>query len=340
LTFSPTALRITDELLFDRSRSVQERVTLAATLAYPDRNPSLTQLEERAASSRLSVIEAQNELERYEPIWTEEADGSFSLLSSRLVTYDRPSHYYDREPDNPRFKRPNRVVAIEPWADPDRARFVELPLDVVERLPRGHKNSALIRLLALFYAREQLRFGAIQKEDAFVARLLLGQAEKRYPDQYQRAIRRARDAMIEANVLSVADDTAEPAPIYTMPGATPGREPDLERFDPARTERLQEIELGGILFGDVLGSDAEAASARQLARQLGPAALLAISDDLRRDVPADQPYDLATILRALRRLSEQGYIETDFDTGQSKLVRTLRRSGTFETTFGNLVYYT
>lgn len=229
---------LTDAILLDPLMPVAMKLVLGATLAVPSRNPSLNRLATILPLNRAAIILAQRQLEDLE-----------------LALYDRPSEAWERHPTNPRFVRSNQVIHVHPSADPTQApgAYVKLPGHVAMRLPRGRKNAARFPLLALLYAREQLRRGAIQIEDDAAASLLGFRAPDRSPDA--RGVRRLREELLRAGVIRRAQRT-NPTSIYVMPGAT-HRPADAKTLDPSRTRRLRHLPVDVGAPIRVLANEAE-----------------------------------------------------------------------------------
>jgi len=260
-------LRITDKLLF-ANEELNAKNVLAATLGYPNRNPSLTQLAHATGLSRHTVQEVQKNLDKWTVrIVEEHADGS-ATAAFRVprARYDRPDQWYDREKNSPRFNRSNRLATAYLAYDPDHEDYASLPAAIVDRLPRKSKSASLLRMVALVYAREQLIRGAIQIEDEVIARRLdlweLRNGFMEGPGTSQ--VKTARHALIEAHILVVYDTDAHPFPIYVMPGATPQRPENPAEFQPEWTKRFQRAE-----WIDTFASDSQFDTILSLARILG-----------------------------------------------------------------------
>lgn len=293
MTFVP-ALILPDSVLFDRELSHAAKVILGATIAFPNRDPSVTQLQAATGLKRQTIVAAQRELDREQDVWFEDEHGELEPATWQLVTYNRPRRWYDRQPDNPRFNRSNRLVKIQDWANPHHrsndGRRVELPGELVARLPRGTKNAALTRLVAATYAREQLLRQAIQVEDQVVGRRL-----RCTPAQ----VRRIRERLIERGVL-VRYRKDSPCTIYAMPGATPGRPERPEQLDPSRTRRLHELVIGGC-FQSVYASAGEFSEAGRLINRLGDA-LATLAWISGTDFDPHETEEIGPLLDALKQL--------------------------------------
>ncbi len=201
--------RLTDVALFTHELSPAAKLVLGITLAIPERNPSVRQLEQWLPLSRRAIHNAQDELE---------ATG---------CRYDRPYSAADRNTFNPRFARSNRLASVPPvWEPVRRGNNVQpsvyLPGLVAETLPRERKYA----LLTLLYVREQIRRGAVQMPDP-VAAMRLGVTE--------RWVKEARRLLRERGVLKSAKRRYSP-PIFRVEGV---HVPE-KKFDPSMTpERFQ-----------------------------------------------------------------------------------------------------
>lgn len=228
------SLVTTDELLFS-DEPPHVRVVAAATFGYPKRNPSLVELAKMTGLKPHTVKDAQNQLEAWSRAGT--------TVIAPLAQYDKPENWYERNPDNPRFQRSNELTRVfRPDYDPDRAKYrIELPASVLAKLPRGQKNSAILRLVACAYAREQLRRGAIQIDDATLAEQLQLRVQREgFGEETNVAqVTRARETLLRRGVLVVHDADADP-PIYTMPGATPGKPENPDELAPEATKKLRQ----------------------------------------------------------------------------------------------------
>jgi hypothetical protein len=238
---------LTDHVLFHPRLSHAAKLVLAATLAYPNRDPSLTQLEAATGLGRLTIINAQNELER-----------------EQITGLDRPRHPWERHADKPRFQRTSKLAWIAPEADPlqraNRNKTVELPGEFAAQMPRGKKNSVLYPIVALALVREQLRRGAIQIEDDPLAALL-----RISPRQVQRI----RQDLRRSGLLDSARRD-RPCDVLTFPGAT-ARDPDPAALDPSRTRRLVPLQTAAFPAPVTLyASQPELAHAARRVARLGP----------------------------------------------------------------------
>jgi hypothetical protein len=313
----------TEAVLFHPRLSHPAKLALAASLTYPNRNPSLSQLEAATGLRRKTIIDAQNELEREE-----------------IARYDRPRHPWEREPGSHRFRRSNRLTWVAREADPYHAanakKKIELPGVIAALLPRGKNNAARFPLVALVYALEQLRRGAVQMEDEVAASLL--RLEKRQ-------VQRIRQEMRRLGLLVFVRREA-PADIFTFPGATvhdPGRILDAtrtRRFVPLHTACHPKATL-------LLASPAELAHANRTAARLGPhltavalAALLCRNfDAVYRDgdeaAPEPPPLTAADLFDALAAVEQDPPTVCDFDTCQeAHEVAAFDRWGTLSPTVG------
>ncbi|MGH2383396.1 MAG: hypothetical protein ACRDG7_19570 [Candidatus Limnocylindria bacterium] len=294
-------LRITDAALFELE--LDEALVLAATCGYPERNPSLTQLVESTGLKRNSVKAAQDKLEACMGRPYVEGQGARRLTGGELleqmkqadenvpppmgwhrarqaaplVIFDKPEHWYDREPDNPRYQRSNRITWIQPKYDPDHpgniGRMIELPASVLAKIPRGRGvNAPLLRLLALTYAREQLRRGAIQIEDRLLAdRFSIYEVDREtgyYEGLAVRQVERTREKLAQAGVIDLRDE-GDGLPVYVMPGGTPGSDKTPDDFDPARTKRIRPLGLEGDDGQEIVASDEQHAELHRHIRTLG-----------------------------------------------------------------------
>jgi hypothetical protein len=238
---------ITDAVLYHPHLSNAAKIVLAGSLAYPNRDPSFTQLEMTLPITRQHIGPAQRELE-----------------SAGIVRYARSEKRIGG--DGPRAKHRdenNRIVWVANEAEPQHPsndkRVVRVPSRVAARLPRGTKNASLYPLLALHYTGAQLRQLAIQVEDNAAA-WLLGASPKQ--------IARARKAFITAGVLLLAR-RVRPATIYTLPDATT-TEPNPNQVDPSKTRRLLDLKIGEDQPVRLYGSESELAEAARVANGLEP----------------------------------------------------------------------
>lgn len=268
-TWTPD-LVLADETLFDTFYSFEARLVLAVQLGYPNHNPSLEQIAAVAAMNRHTVLAAQAELETTFSVWTDNGDGIQHVGGYQLAALDRPSAGRDRRGSYPRFNRSTRVEKVARWADPrdpaNGGRWGSLPGAILERLPRGRKNNALIRLAALAYAREQLRAGAIQIGDDALAYLL---------GSTPRKIGSARRLLAEAGILRFVRRD-RPCNIYTMPGGTPGRPENPDALDPLRTRRLDHLHVGPHTLRVYASANELAEATRLIDTLTPPLALLAL----------------------------------------------------------------
>jgi hypothetical protein len=220
------------------------------------------------------------------------------VARSPRATYDRPDQWYDREKDSPRFNRSTRLTATNRAYDPDHEVYASLPGTILAKLPRGTGRSAsLLRLVALYYAREQLIRGAIQSEDEVVARRLgLWEIRNGWLEGPATAqVATPRNALLGPGILQVYDPGAHPCPIYVIPGATPQRPENPAEFQPEWTKRFQRAE-----WIDTFASDSQFEAILSLARILGGEekaedALYAAGFERGDDVEAE---DALTALRA------------------------------------------
>lgn len=324
-------LRITDAALFELE--LDEALVLAATCGYPNRNPSLTQLAATTGLHRASVKIGQDKLEACLGRPYVEGEGAKVLTGGELidqmrqmdanvpppvgwhrarqvaplVTFDKPEHFYDRQPDSPRYTRSNRITWIQPKYDPDHPRnvgkVVELPASVLAKIPRGRgvTNAPLLRLLALAYVREQLRRGASQVEDRLLADRFgiyeVDQDTGFYEGLAVRQVARTRDKLAQAAVIELHDD-GDGLPIYVMPDGTPGSDKTVDDFDPARTRRIRILGLDGDDGQEIVATDAQHAELSRRIRMLGHSRA---RTELRGLL---DPFDLLDAARLIDRLSQ------------------------------------
>lgn len=258
------ALKLTDEMLFDTTYSFEARAVLAATLGHQGKNPALNYTAEAIGLKRDAVIAAQRELEHQVSVWTDSDDGQdFAHVGTyQSVSFDRPKGAFERG-DSKRFLRTTRLDQVAPWArlylDGQPTHWTELPAGIAARLPKRRQNNSIVRLVALALAREQLRRGAIQIEDDALG-WLLGATE--------RQVRTVRELLLADDLLHF-ERREPPCDIYTMPGATPGRETNADELRPEWTRRLTEATIGPFTFQLYACPSELETIARQLDR-LGP----------------------------------------------------------------------
>ena len=294
---------LTDTILFHPHLGIAEKLVLGATLSHPNRNPSQPTLAKLLPIQKRDIQKAQHTLEGFE-----------------LARYDRPSFAWEREAHSPRFRHSNKLVWVAPEADPSRsgARSVTLPGEIARRLPAGNgkKNAKLFPLVALVYAREQLRRTIIHIEDEAVA-ALLGLSE--------RQVRRVREELRTLGLLKFSQ-RKPPCDAYTFPGATAGI--PAAQLDPAKTRRIRRLgtdaELGFDGYVPVYANEAEWETIAGRARRLGPlwtnyALTLAFGAELggRRE---EAPFRAASVLQSME---EAATAKADFWTGVDRTAPSL-----------------
>jgi hypothetical protein len=272
---STPPIKLTDRKLFSRELEQADKVVLGFTLGVRERDPSRRQLVKWAGLNEKTVRAAQNRLAAIKPIWRDDDDGGV-VLDGRgqpveqpwsLISLDRPSTAAERNINDPRYARSTRAYAVAATAEPGQNphRWTQLPGAVIDRIPRRGKNRALLLLVAVAYARLQLRHGAIQAPDEVVA-WQLG-VEKR-------KVRTARETLAKAGVI-VPFKKASPAWVWTMPGGTPGKPENPEALDTRRTPRLHTLQVYGSQYR-LFGSENELDEAARLLHSLGEWATTAL----------------------------------------------------------------
>jgi hypothetical protein len=166
------------------------------------------------------------------------------LEDNGIVKYDRPEHFYDRRnPDDPRFDRSNRIVAIHPLADPFRPEnqgaTASVPPKIIRQLPRARKNASIFPLFLLFLTREQLRRGAIH-----LPRNVVGATFGLNSKQVARLFE-----AISALLCAEGDE------IFSIPGATSLVAP--EKVEKERTRTIRPVVIRDDLSLPVYANDAE-----------------------------------------------------------------------------------
>lgn len=189
--------------------------------------------------------------------------------------------------------------------------MTRLPGAIAARLPRGRgvTNGAELRLVALMYAREQLRRGAIQVEDEVVARKLGLQVHRNgcFDGPNVNQVRRLREKLVEQGTLVVMDARAYPCPIYVMPGGTPQKPENPDAFEPAHTRRFRSLSdvfpPPGDVF-DLYASDDELEEILSLARKVGGKVAYDALEEAGIDVACGEP-DAPDVLEALNPVSNE-----------------------------------
>lgn len=289
-----TPLVATDALLFDTTLSPDEKIVLAATLGFPNRNPSQTQTAEATGLHRLTVIEAQKKLNVHHPdilfipdgplivFGTDKVDELWLTLGrdhlDRPIQVPPPAAVWDRPAQNSKNahdRTPNRLIDVWEKFDPQHPsnvrQRIELPASIHTTLAKGKgvKNASLVRLVALALAREQLLRGAIQISAETLASMI---------DADPRAVKRITTRFLHDGVLRVHQDGNEP--VYVMPGATDASPMTPDDFDPARTKTMVTLQFDegeecphgcvhSALWFDVLTTDAGLALIFREVRELG-----------------------------------------------------------------------
>jgi hypothetical protein len=197
--------RLTDWLLFNPHATVVEKLYIGRALTFRERNPGLSLLQATTPATRTALSRAQRSCE----------EKGFLVL-------DRPKFGHDRNPDNPRFARSNKIVSFHPQIETRRRDgqaplTITIPGELVERLPRGRgvSHGAYAPLVALLYAREQIRRGGIQLPHAVTAARL---------NITERMVKHVERDMLALGALKVVQDGDEP--IYRLfhfhvPDSTP-----------------------------------------------------------------------------------------------------------------------
>ena len=296
---STFGLRASDDLIFAPYYSFNARVVLAAILAYPERDPSLKQLQAQTGLDKKAIGQATHELEATAEKPHENADGDILYPQKQAARFNRPEHPWERNPDNPRFNRSTRLAAIQEKYD-DAARSnsktrIELPGAILDKLPRGKgiKNAALLRLVALAYCADQLRRGAIHKEDATLAYELGANT---------RQIKHARTALRDCGVVLVVKGRPN---VYTMPNGTPGKPENPDQLSEGTTKHLYEIKFGTTEVAwpfDVRATKRELDEIRRLATRLGYDAtdeILFADKTVTKDGPCRAEAIIASLTKAL-----------------------------------------
>jgi hypothetical protein len=287
------ALKLTDDVLFDRFHTFEERAVLAVTQGHHGKNPSVRDLAKTLGIKDDAVMKAQQDLETDFYFQIEQPRGDISF-TYQLATFDRPSEFWERQTTNPRFRRSTRLEAVAPRAElyvgGVKKKWTELPRDIVKRLPKRRHGNALVFLVALAYAREQLRRGAIQIEDDALA-YLLGASEKRIA-----AIRRL---LVKAGILKF-ERRDHPAHVYTMPGGTPGREEDALGLRPEHTRRLSDLTIGPFSLPVFACATELDSLASEVERLSAPIALAWIAACAQYDLDLPERHDARDLLAILK----------------------------------------
>jgi hypothetical protein len=256
--------RATDALLFDTSLTFDERLVLAATLGHPTRSPSLTETADATGLHRQTVRDLQVALNHHHPSIVRHDDGRVTIkvregedgvpeIPLPVALWQRPYEWFERNPTDPRYGFSNTLLYVREQYDPrapaNKGRWIELPASIHTRLARGKgvSNAAIVRLVALVYASEQLQRGAIQMDDYTLAELL--GADKKQ-------IGKIRRRLIEDGILRVVQHGKKTDPVYTMPGAAPGSSKTSADFDATKTKRMMTLQIAGGEFYSVLTSEA------------------------------------------------------------------------------------
>jgi len=226
-------LRIMPAFLLNPAVPPEVRLVMAQVMGYPNRDPSLSQLEGDLPIERLSIIGAQN--------WAEDHG---------YVVWDRPEHPWDRLPNSQRFNRSTRathvVAHIETALAEDQP--YELAAAVMARIRAscgGKKNSVWHPLQALLYSHEQRERRAFHMPDKYVP-WLIGLPSEKSAGNVRRDLR-------AGGIIKF--DRREQGDVFTMPGATL-LEPDASLLDPAETRGFRLLNVGGVNF-TVYASSAE-----------------------------------------------------------------------------------
>jgi hypothetical protein len=211
--------RLTDWLLLNPHATAVEKLYVGRALTFRERNPGLSLLQATTPATRTALSRAQRSCE----------EKGFLVL-------DRPRFGSDRNANNPRFARSNKIVSFHPQIETRRREGQAPPLtititgELVERLPRGSgvDHGPYAPLVALLYAREQIRRGGIQLPHAVTAARL---------NITERIVKRVEKDMLALGALKVIKDGNEP--IYRLlhvhvPDATPrdNKTPRMRQLGP------------------------------------------------------------------------------------------------------------
>jgi hypothetical protein len=244
----------TDALFNHSGLTWAEKVLAATALAVPNRDAAYTYLTWAARLGPKTISDASRALE---------ATGAFQ--------YDRPSTWRDRLPNNPRFGRANRIVAVAPFADPEhpanRGHTWRVPGEWPRRLPSKSRRSAELSAWIAYAVRDQLRrgdyktdkprAGGIHFPDALCAELF------RIATRHASGLRQFWEANGLESALPHRSGT-----IYVLPGATAHRA-DASLVNPDLTEAVVELDLGPTGYFKFFGTQPQLAHAGDLVRRVG-----------------------------------------------------------------------
>ena len=218
-------LVFTDALLQAEDLTPDEKTVLALTLGYPERNPSHAQLAADLAMDERTVVAAQIQLsakdgcfaepetlrkwddkpdlhyyaEHGDQLWRFPEDYYFhvgQLADGHTAIIRKPHLVLTKAPKRAENREPNKLSYVRPKFDPSRPEnagsVIELPGAILNQLPRGkgQSNRTTAALVAAHYAREQLRGGAFQRDDATAAATLAPGRQTQGRERLEEARRR------------------------------------------------------------------------------------------------------------------------------------------------------
>ena len=243
-----------------------------------------------------------------------------------LAAYDRPNTAHDRELDSPRFKRNNRLTSVAVRYDPTVPgnRHIELPAAIVDKLwqGKGVNNRPFVLLVTAYYAREQLRRGAIHVSDDVVAYELRYSYDDTSREARTRQVKRIRERLTKEGILVSHGDG-----VYTMPGATPGKPEDVTALDTAMSRRLHALHMDDEDW-TILGTQAQYDEVARCVQQLGDEAAWKAVGDADLWPPLTEAAD--PIIKALREALDH---KRGTSLPQERDIAATREGGVLPTTY-------